>query len=322
MWVVALRQELHDAWELVRDVAHDKAEGYDGSPPHVVRHVRHGDVQQPPDRGVLRGPDVGQGYAEAGPVTEDGVLVQQHLLDQCLCLLFPAEHDHRQRKRARPDDLLVLRVVGVGQQLPDGLLGGGADHHEADGIGRGLARHRGVCVERLLQLLVGVLVGRGHADQANAEAGAVLQHLGGLGVVQLLQQVGLRLRVVVVRVDDAHGVEGPALGVWATPRPARLREVGAEDRLGLLDVALVDHTQGGCSAELCPVCRLCEPLEVLSEEDVARGAALHQAVAHNRAVVQDRVLGVDGVLDDLEEQEVRAVVPVEELQVEVDGSAP
>ena len=76
-------------------------------------------MQQAADRRVLGGAHVREGDAEAGAVAEDGVLVQEHLLDETIGLLLLAEHDHGQGQRAGADDLLVLRVVGVGQQLLD-----------------------------------------------------------------------------------------------------------------------------------------------------------------------------------------------------------
>mmetsp|Transcript_39381 Transcript_39381/g.116765 ORF Transcript_39381/g.116765 Transcript_39381/m.116765 type:complete len:715 (+) Transcript_39381:71-2215(+) len=301
MRVVALGEELHHAWQLVGHVAQHEAERHHGGAADVVRDIRDGDVQQAADRRVLGGAHIREGDAEAGAVAEDGVLVQEHLLDEPLGLLLPAEHDHGQRQRAGTDDLLVLRVVGVGQQLLDRLLRAGADHDQADGVGRRLARHRRVGVEGLLQLLVRVLVRRGHAHEADAEAGPVLQDLRGLGVVELLEQVGLGVRAVVVRVDDSHGVQSTAFGVGAPTRSPRLGQVGAEDGLGLLDVALVNDAQRGRRAEFRPVGRLGKPLQVLPQEDVAGGAALHQAVGNHRAVVRDGVLGVYRILYDLQQ---------------------
>mmetsp|Transcript_18050 Transcript_18050/g.63407 ORF Transcript_18050/g.63407 Transcript_18050/m.63407 type:complete len:827 (+) Transcript_18050:555-3035(+) len=319
--VVALGQQLHDAWQRIGRIAHDEAQAHDRRAPHIVLHVGDGDVQQALDGRILGGSHVGEGDGPAGAVADDGVLVQNHLLDQGLGFLLTPEHRHRQRERATADDLLVLRVVCVRDELADDLLGGRAHHDKADAVGGRLTCHGGVRVQGLLQLLIDGLVGCGHAHQPEAQACAMRQDLRRLCVVQLLQQIVLGLEVEVVRVDDAHRIQGTAFGVRAAPGAATGGEVGAQDGPALLDVSLVDDPKGSRGAELGPIRGLCKPLQVLAQEDVTGCAALHEPMGDHSAVVRDRVLAVDRILDGLQEQEVRAVVPVQELQMQVDGSS-
>mmetsp|Transcript_23378 Transcript_23378/g.59720 ORF Transcript_23378/g.59720 Transcript_23378/m.59720 type:complete len:277 (+) Transcript_23378:1516-2346(+) len=274
-------------------------------------------MQQASDRRILRGPNVCESNAEARTVSEDRILVQKHLVDEWFSLLLFAEHDHGQRQRACADDLLVLRVMGVRQQLLDGLLRRRAYHHESDGIGCCLAGHCGIRVEGLLQLFIGVLVCGGHAHQADAQTRAMLQHLSGLGVVQLVQEVGLGLSIVVVCMDDAHGIQSTTLRVRAATCTTSLRQICAQNRLRLLDVALVNDAQGRRRGELGPVGSLGKPLEVLAQEYVAGGATLHQAVGNHCAVVGDGVLRIYRILDDLQHEQVRPVIAVEEFKVEI-----
>mmetsp|Transcript_6883 Transcript_6883/g.15691 ORF Transcript_6883/g.15691 Transcript_6883/m.15691 type:complete len:647 (+) Transcript_6883:1059-2999(+) len=319
--IVTLREQLDDSWQLLGAVAEDEAESHDRSTSDVVVHIRDGDVQQLLDGRILGGANVSQSDAEAGSIAEDGVLVQEHLVDEAVSLLLAPEHRHRQSQRAASDDLLVLRVMGVGEELTDNFLRGGSYHHQADRVGCGLSGDSGIGVHGSLQLLIDSLVGCGHTDEAQAEAGSVLKHLSGAGVVELVQKVSLGLLIVVIRMDDAHCVQSSALRVGAAAEAAIARgKVGAEDGLRLLDVALVDDAEGGCCTEFSPVGGLGEPVQVLSQEDIAGGAALHEAMRDDCAIVGHRILGVDGGFDGLEEKEIRAVVAVEELEVKIDRS--
>ena len=49
------------------------------------------------------------------------------------------------------------------------------------------------------------------------------------------------------------------------------------------------ETEASCGSEFCPVGRSLEPVQVLSEEDVAGGAKVHQAVTQDSGVVSDGV---------------------------------
>lgn len=86
---------------------------------------------------------------------------------------------------------------------------------------------------------------------------------------------------------------------------------------GLVLMPLVDHAQAGSGRELGPVGGPGQPLEVVAQELVAGGAAVHERVGDDGGGVADRV--ADRLLGLLEDEHVGVVVADEELQVEGDG---
>ena len=114
----------------------------------------------------------------------------------------------------------------------------------------------------------------------------------------------------VVGVDETEGVEGAALAVGGAAPQIRLQEL-----LALAEVAAVDYAERGRGRELGPVDGLAEPFEVLAEEAVIGGAGVHEGVGEGDGGVEDRIPGLEAVLDLVQDGLVGPVVAEKELEV-------
>lgn len=81
----------------------------------------------------------------------------------------------------------------------------------------------------------------------------------------------------MVRVDQSERVEAATFAVSAA-RSGVLGQVGRHEAQCLVLVTLVDDAEAGSRRELGPVGGPCEPLEVVSQELVARRATVHERV--------------------------------------------
>ena len=151
----------------------------------------------------------------------------------------------------------MLRVVSVRDQEIERLLVTRAEHHQADGYAGGLASNRSVRVENIRQAVEDGSVSARHTSDTQAQACAVLDGLARGVFVECRQQV-LRDALTVVGVDDAEAIEGATLRVRARRRGRR--QVGRQERLALLEVALVNHSQTSRGTELGPVGGARQPL--------------------------------------------------------------
>lgn len=75
--VVALAKQLNDPRHLGRVPAEDETQRGHGRPSNVVRHVRHGHVEQLSNRGIVGRAGVGEGDRVHSSVSKDGILQSQ-----------------------------------------------------------------------------------------------------------------------------------------------------------------------------------------------------------------------------------------------------
>ena len=282
--VVALGEVRDHARQLLGRLEEQEADVGDGGAAHVRVDVGDGHVQQAAERAVVGGAGVGEAEHVHRAEAEQRVLRGVELVDEGVGVLLAAVHDEREAEPERADDLVVLRLAGVGEHFLDGGGVAAARHDEPHAPGGGLAHARDVGVEQVLELLVDVLLGRGERDQAQPEREPVQRRLL-LALVRDLEQQLLGDRVVVaVGVREAERVEGAAVGVGAGALGAA-RQVVAQHGLELR-VREVDHPDARRRLELRPVGGLGHPLEVLAEEVLVRRARAHRRRRpHHRAVL-------------------------------------
>mmetsp|Transcript_36580 Transcript_36580/g.75032 ORF Transcript_36580/g.75032 Transcript_36580/m.75032 type:complete len:217 (-) Transcript_36580:1008-1658(-) len=121
----------------------------------------------------------------------------------------------------------------------------------------------------------------------------------------------------VVSVDQTKSVQRTSLCVWAGGNPC-LRQVLLHDVEGGVDAALVHHAHTCRRGELGPVRRPLQPLEVLGDESVNRRSAVHHCVSKHRRLVRHTVTHLQRPLDVVQDQHVRLVVAIQELQIDPD----
>ena len=114
--------------------------------------------------------------------------------------------------------------------------------------------------------------------------------------------------MAMVGVDEPERVQRPALTVWA-PRGPVAREVRCHEGLPLLQLPTMDYPEPCSGPKLGPVGGLTEPVKVLAEEGVHRGARMHVGIGDDSGRVGDAVAALDGSLDVLKDLNVRVVVP-------------
>mmetsp|Transcript_62041 Transcript_62041/g.147836 ORF Transcript_62041/g.147836 Transcript_62041/m.147836 type:complete len:428 (+) Transcript_62041:1394-2677(+) len=210
----------------------------------------------------------------------------------------------------------MLGLVGVGEHLLKGALRARPQHHQPHGETRSLASDSVVREKDDAQVLVQLLVARGHPSEAEAEARAVLDRLVVVGVAQRLGEV-LEDALAVVGVDQPQRVQRPALREGRGRDPG-LREVLLHHVPRVVDAPLVHHADARGGRELGPVCRPLQPVHVLRHKRVHRGAAVHDRVGEDGRLVGHRVARLDRRLDVVEEEHVGLVVAVQELEVDPD----
>mmetsp|Transcript_10180 Transcript_10180/g.29061 ORF Transcript_10180/g.29061 Transcript_10180/m.29061 type:complete len:560 (-) Transcript_10180:287-1966(-) len=291
-------------------------------------------MEEPAHRGVGARAHVGKADGVHCAVPDDGVPVPGKSLDEGVRALLAAVRGQRHGQGQGADDLLVLGVVGVGQELGESranppVVGTGAaasaQEQEADTVRRGFAPDRRVIEQNVLELVENTRVRCAHGREPQGNARAVLEVLVRPRRVEGIQDEGhhgvlCRGGLAVPSlggVDDAQGEQCTALG--RRRRGPGRRQILLENVLGLLQGALgtVDHAEGGRRRELGPVRRSAKPIHVLGDKGLARAAGVHETVRRHRGLVQGRVPGVHGVLERREEQRVRLGLAVEEIHLHV-----
>mmetsp|Transcript_35043 Transcript_35043/g.80019 ORF Transcript_35043/g.80019 Transcript_35043/m.80019 type:complete len:650 (-) Transcript_35043:202-2151(-) len=295
--VEALQQQTDDLGDALGRLVKHERQPDDRRHPHVVVDVAHRRVEQDAHGLVRARAAVREGERVHGPIPDDRVAVPPHLLHGGVGVVLLAEVDERQAHGDAPDDLLVVRLAAVVPQLGHDLVelvpvgdpsrGGagvarpGTHEDHPHGVPGRLARDGRVGVEQLLELGHDPHVARPQVREARAHGGAVGDDLVRVRVAQVAAEVGPGRQALLDRgagagaVDEAEGVEGPALGVAArrgdggevrvvaaVGRAAR-RQVRLEERHGLGGVPRVDDAHARRGRELGPVGRLLHPVEVV-----------------------------------------------------------
>mmetsp|Transcript_19466 Transcript_19466/g.54719 ORF Transcript_19466/g.54719 Transcript_19466/m.54719 type:complete len:464 (-) Transcript_19466:231-1622(-) len=211
--------------------------------------------------------------------------------------------------------------MGIRQQF-SGLLAVGAGRQEPEPEACRLSSDRRVGVQHRLELVVDLGVPRAESAQAEPQARAMLHDLG----VLLLPTRGAPERLEqkvphggpLLGVDEAQSVQRAALRVRAAAA-GPLGHVRGHQGPALAEMPLVDHTEPCSGAELGPVGRARQPVQVLAQKSVDSRASVHQRIGTDSGPVAHAVAALDAGLDVLQDLQVGVVVVVQELQVELDG---
>mmetsp|Transcript_5894 Transcript_5894/g.16829 ORF Transcript_5894/g.16829 Transcript_5894/m.16829 type:complete len:305 (+) Transcript_5894:1588-2502(+) len=303
MRVVRLRQQGYKARALRGRIDEQEAEAHDSAPPHVVRHVRHREVQQALHCAIVAGAAVRERDDKHASVPNDGVLVPRHLLDQSLCPLLPGIHGEGEAHGQAADDLLVLGVMRISQHLLP-LLCGRAHEQQTHGDACRLAGDGGVGVQHVLEVLEDLLVLGAQPRHPQPQARPVLCDLA-LRCAQRLQQEFPDVRAVV-GVNEAQCIQSAALRVRAATATIP-RQVGRHQCPPLSQMAGVDDSQPGGGRELGPVGGASQPLKILPQECVHGGALVHHRIGEDDGAVTHRMPCLNRVLHVFENLQVRMI---------------